>query len=174
MFGCADISARSSSAICDGPSSPIDTPACDPAIFTLRSLIASMRTKSPARRQKRREGRRKRNRTACGQAHRGADHALLRDETLIKPIRVRGFESFAERRVLDVGVERDNARVGVSRVWPARVPYASRVAICSPSLKADGAVGRRVRALRSITLLRRSDLDLRVRRSRAPSALRAR
>ena len=34
MFGCARIIARSSSAICDGPSSPIDTPACDPAILT--------------------------------------------------------------------------------------------------------------------------------------------
>ena len=49
MLGCARIIARSSSAICDGPSSPIDTPACEPAIFMFRSLIAAMRMKSPAR-----------------------------------------------------------------------------------------------------------------------------
>ena len=46
MFGWARIIARSSSAICDGPSSPIDTPACDPAILMFRLLIAAMRMKS--------------------------------------------------------------------------------------------------------------------------------
>ena len=46
MFGCARIIARSSSAICDGPSSPIDTPACEPASFTFSRLIAAMRMKS--------------------------------------------------------------------------------------------------------------------------------
>ena len=49
MFGSALIIARSSSAICDAPSSPIDTPACEPAILTLRPLIAAMRMKSAAR-----------------------------------------------------------------------------------------------------------------------------
>ena len=41
--------ARSSSAIWDGPSSPIDTPACDPAILMPTLLIAAMRMKSAAR-----------------------------------------------------------------------------------------------------------------------------
>ena len=48
-FGCAVVMAKSSSAICDGPSSPIDTPACDPTSLTLTLLIAAMRTKSAAR-----------------------------------------------------------------------------------------------------------------------------
>src|SRR5690348_18481464 len=43
MFGCARIIARSSRPICDGPSSPIDTPTCDPANFTFRLLSAVIR-----------------------------------------------------------------------------------------------------------------------------------
>ena len=38
--------ARSSSAICDGPSSPIETPACEPESRMLAREIAAMRTKS--------------------------------------------------------------------------------------------------------------------------------
>ena len=41
--------AMSSSAICEGPSSPIDTPACDPLRESVARLIAAMRTKSYAR-----------------------------------------------------------------------------------------------------------------------------
>ena len=41
--------ARSSSAICDGPSSPIDTPACEPHNARFARLIAAIRTKSYAR-----------------------------------------------------------------------------------------------------------------------------
>ena len=41
--------ARSSSAICDGPSSPIETPACEPDNAILAREIAPMRTKSYAR-----------------------------------------------------------------------------------------------------------------------------
>ncbi len=52
MFGCARIMARSSSAICDGPSSPIEIPACDPANFTATWLMAAMRMKSAARDRK--------------------------------------------------------------------------------------------------------------------------
>ena len=40
---------RSSTAICDGPSSPIETPACDPHRRRFARLIAPMRTKSAAR-----------------------------------------------------------------------------------------------------------------------------
>ena len=39
----------SSSAICDGPSSPIDTPACEPQSLIVAREIAAMRTKSYAR-----------------------------------------------------------------------------------------------------------------------------
>jgi hypothetical protein len=41
--------ARSSRAICDGPSSPIEIPAWEPASLTLTLLIADMRMKSAAR-----------------------------------------------------------------------------------------------------------------------------
>src|ERR1700674_4075061 len=49
MFGSARHMARSSSAIWEGPSSPIDTPACEPAILMPTLLIAAMRMKSYAR-----------------------------------------------------------------------------------------------------------------------------
>ena len=45
----ARIDAMSSSAICDGPSSPIDTPACEPESRMSAREIAAMRTKSYAR-----------------------------------------------------------------------------------------------------------------------------
>ena len=48
-LGSARIIARSSSAICDGPSSPIETPAWLPASLMFRLLIAAMRMKSYAR-----------------------------------------------------------------------------------------------------------------------------
>ena len=38
--------AMSSSAICDGPSSPIETPACEPQSASVARLTAAMRTKS--------------------------------------------------------------------------------------------------------------------------------
>ena len=44
--------AMSSSAICEGPSSPIETPACDPARRRFAWLIAAMRMKSYAREKK--------------------------------------------------------------------------------------------------------------------------
>ena len=44
--------ARSSSAICEGPSSPIETPACEPQSLMLARLIADMRMKSKARLKK--------------------------------------------------------------------------------------------------------------------------
>ena len=39
----------SSSAICEGPSSPIETPACEPTSLRLARLMAAMRMKSYAR-----------------------------------------------------------------------------------------------------------------------------
>ena len=44
--------AMSSSAICDGPSSPIETPACEPLSRMSAREIAAMRTKSYARERK--------------------------------------------------------------------------------------------------------------------------
>ena len=41
--------AMSSSAICDGPSSPIETPACEPQSAIVARLTAAIRTKSYAR-----------------------------------------------------------------------------------------------------------------------------
>ena len=41
--------ARSSSAICDGPSWPISTPACEPTSRMLACEMAAMRMKSYAR-----------------------------------------------------------------------------------------------------------------------------
>ena len=41
--------ARSSSAICDGPSSPIETPACEPHSRRFARLTAAIRMKSKAR-----------------------------------------------------------------------------------------------------------------------------
>ena len=47
--GSAHIMARSSRPICDGPSSPMDTPQCVPTILILRLLMAAKRMKSYAR-----------------------------------------------------------------------------------------------------------------------------
>lgn len=41
--------AKSSSAICDGPSSPIETPTCEPAHFMLANETAPIRSWSVAR-----------------------------------------------------------------------------------------------------------------------------
>src|SRR5207247_3582609 len=46
--------------------------------------------------------------------HRRAHHHLLRDEVLIEAIRQRLLELLAERRVLHVGVEGDDTRVGLA------------------------------------------------------------
>ena len=43
------IMARSSSAICDGPSAPISTPACEPTRQMLAREMAAIRMKSCAR-----------------------------------------------------------------------------------------------------------------------------
>ena len=113
-------SPRSSSAICDGPSSPIDTPACEPASFTLTLLIAAMRMKSAAR------VRNAANVDGNGIAPRAAspiadpDHHLLGDEVLVEALGERLLELVAEGGVPHVGVERDHARRRLRRAWRAR------------------------------------------------------
>ena len=46
--GTARIIERSSSAICDGPSSPIEMPACEPVSFTLTAEMPAILMKSAA------------------------------------------------------------------------------------------------------------------------------
>ena len=72
-----------------------------------------MRTKSAARVRKRRTSTGTGSRRG-GQSHRRADHHLLGDEALVEALRVLRFEPFAERRILDIGVERDDTRVGAA------------------------------------------------------------
>ena len=67
-------------------------------------------------RQEAGERRGERNRAARRQAHRGADHHLLGDEVLVEAIGRDLLELVAEGRVLDVGVERDDARVGLAEL----------------------------------------------------------
>ena len=146
MFGSRGHIARSSSAICDGPSSPIDTPACEPAILMFDVADRRHADEIGGARQEAGEGRRKRNRAARRQPHRRADHRLLGDEYLIEAIRVRLLELVAEGRVLHVGVERDDARVGRRRAWRSRcrTPRASRPCrrSCRPAARPAPAARR--------------------------------
>ena len=67
-------------------------------------------------RQEAGEGGRKRNRAARSQPHGGADHHLLGNEVLVEAIGQHLLELVAEGRVLHVGVERDDAGVGVAQL----------------------------------------------------------
>ena len=76
-------------------------------------------------RQEARERRRKRNRAARRHPHRRADHHLLGDEILVETIGERLLEPVAERRILDVCVERHHTRVGFAELGdgrPVRLP----------------------------------------------------
>ena len=102
-----------------------------------------MRMKSRRARQEARERRGERNRAAAGEAHGGADHDLLGDEVLVEPIGSDLLELVAEGRVLDVGVERDDARVDRADGCERRAPRFARGDDDRPSC-------RRARALRVI------------------------
>ena len=69
-----------------------------------------------AARQKAGKRRGKRNRAARRQSHRRSQHRLLGDEVLVEAIRKRLFELVAEGRVLHVGIERDDALVGLAEL----------------------------------------------------------
>ena len=103
--------AMSSSAICDGPSSPIDTPACEPTSLMSARLMAAMRMKSYAR-EKNAENvdtngfQRPPDLHADGRRH----ELLLGDEHLEVAVRVRLAEVLRVRRVGDLAVERDHVR----------------------------------------------------------------
>ena len=115
----------SSSAICDGPSSPIDTPACEPQSENVARLIAAMRTKSYARERK------AANVDANGrqpdglEADSGRDQLLLGDVHLEVALGVRLREGLGERRVRDLAVEGDD-------VGPRRAERSERVAVRLP------------------------------------------
>ena len=81
--------ARSSSAICDGPSSPIETPACEPARRMFARQIAAMRTKSYARVKKAAKVEANGVPAAHLHADRGGDELLLGDVHLEEAVRVR-------------------------------------------------------------------------------------
>ena len=116
MFGSALIIARSSRAICEAPSSPIDTPACDPAILTLTPLIAAMRMKSAARERKvaKVDGNGMAPRLASPIAAPIITCSAMKH--LVEALGVPGLEALAEGGVLDVGVERDDARIDVAEL----------------------------------------------------------
>src|SRR5829696_9764388 len=99
--------ARSSSAICDGPSSPIDTPACEPDSLMLARDRGHADEVVRAR-QERRERRREREPAADLHADSGGDHLLLGDEHLEVAVLVRLAEHLRVSRVRDLAVERDH------------------------------------------------------------------
>ena len=100
--------AMSSSAICDGPSSPIETPACEPASRRSTRLIAAMRTKSYAREKNAAKVETNAFQPTRVQADRRGDELLLRDVHLEEPIRVRLLEDLREGRVAHLAVECDD------------------------------------------------------------------
>ena len=94
-----------------------------------------MRMKSAARVEEAGERRRKRNRAARRQPHRRADHHLLGDEVLVEAIGKRLLELVAEGRVLHVGVERDDARVGFAELRERRAVRLARRDLRRPACR---------------------------------------
>ena len=126
----ARIMARSSSPICDGPSSPIETPACEPESRRFARLIAAIRTKSYARVKKAANVAANATLPSTCMPDGHADHVLLGDVTLDEPVGGLRLE------VLGVGGVRDLARRSrrrrVAAASAASVsPNALRVAIAS-------------------------------------------
>ncbi len=72
--------------------------------------------KSASSREKCGKGRRKRNRATRGQSHGSPDHRLLGDEELVETLPVRRFELLAERGILHVAVERDDAGIHLAEL----------------------------------------------------------
>ena len=105
--------AMSSSAICDGPSSPMDTPACEPLSTIFACEIAPMRTKSYAR------DRNAANVDMNGVQPRtcmpvaGGHELLLGDEHLEVAVRVRLAEVLGVRGVGDLAVQGDDVAADV-------------------------------------------------------------
>ena len=100
--------AMSSSAICDGPSSPIETPAWEPDSADARPRDRRHADEVVGAREEGRERRGVRHPAAHLQADGGGDHLLLGDEHLEVAVRVRLAEQLGVRRVGDLAVERDD------------------------------------------------------------------
>ena len=102
--------AMSSSAICDGPSSPIETPAWEPESENVARLIAAMRTKSYARERNAAKVDANGRQPTRLEADSRGDQLLLGDVHLEVPLGMRLREDLGERRVRDLAVERDDVR----------------------------------------------------------------
>ena len=119
--------AMSSSAICDGPSSPIETPACEPAETERRARDGRHADEVVRARVERRERRGEGAPAARLQPDRGRRHLLLGDVHLEEAVGVRLLEDLGEGRVRDLAVDRDD--VAARRPSAASAsPYALRVA----------------------------------------------
>ena len=107
----ARIIARSSSPICDGPSSPMLTPTCEPASLRFACEMPATRIWSKARVKKRGERGRKRHLAARAETGGHADHVLLGDETFGETVREFLEEFFRVGGILRVAVHRHDALV---------------------------------------------------------------
>ena len=105
--------AMSSSAICDGPSSPIDTPACEPLSTQLRARDRAHADEVVGAREERGERGHERRPAAHLHADRRRHELLLGDEHLEVAVRVRLAEVLGVRRVRDLAVERDDVAADV-------------------------------------------------------------
>ena len=140
----ARIDAMSSSAICDGPSSPIDTPACEPTSSQVGAADRGHPDEVVRPREERRERRRERLPAVADlDPDRRGDQLLLRDEHLEVAVLVRVAEVLRVRRVRHLAVERDDRAVDRCRARPAprRTPCAWR-----PPRRAPRSAARRPRS----------------------------
>ena len=104
----ARIMAISSSPICEGPSSPIDTPQCDPAYLIVTPEIAAIRMWSNARLRKAANVDTKGIFPHAAKTNRSPYHILLGDKALEVPILMCGKKLLRKGRVFGVAVERNN------------------------------------------------------------------
>ena len=105
--------AMSSSAICDGPSSPIETPACEPLKHQLGARDRAHADEVVRAREEGGERGHERRPAAHLHPDRGRDELLLGDEHLEVAVRVRLAEVLGVRRVRDLAVERDDVAADV-------------------------------------------------------------
>ena len=107
----ARIMAMSSKPICDGPSSPMLTPTCEPTSLTFAIEIPATRIWSKARVRKQAKVEANGTLPACAETRGHADHALLRDEAFREALRELLVELLGEGGVLGVAIHRHDALV---------------------------------------------------------------
>ena len=123
----ARIIAMSSSAICDGPSSPIDTPACEPREAHGRAADRRHADEVVRAAEERGERRGEGPPAARLEPDGGRDHLLLGDVHLEVALGMRLREHLGERRVGDLAVEGDDvAARGADRGERVAVRLARR------------------------------------------------